>query len=617
MRYANVELDSKADGYDEFKAVDVDSVEVFVNDEKWEKVDSFEGQGADAKVYVLNEKTGYFTFGNGTQGAIPANGQRVKVSYSVERDGFVEIADSMRDTMRQINEERAKNGKAAGEMHIYSSFDTNEFIKTMHNKGYDKKYDGLTIHPYSFGPGNNFNGEDFYLEAMKLGNNSVAHVREKAELMKSYDERLVPVISEYGIYNSRNTLVRSQTHALYIVRCIMEYAKLGSPYIQKHCLVDWYSSGGDSLGPTQQAVIQAYPVQGQSDTGTGEGTFRFFKTPSASAFEMLNSTFGDNLVSTTNSFMPTLRNGVEQLHFAASTDEAGNTYVSIVNLNPGTATPANKDIVRLKIDGVDLTGRSMEISTLAGEAFSSENSVDNPNNVPIVKTTATGTAAAHVLELDPHSFTIVKVLAEKQPEPEPTEHTVTFDLNYEGSKVTQVKVVDGQKVAEPETPTREGYEFLGWLKGTEPYNFDEPVTADLTLTASWKKIEAPVAKHTVAFMNGSTVFATAEVENGSTVSKPQTNPVREGHTFEGWYLDGELYDFSTPVTDDLTLVAGFKKNTAPEPEPEPEPEPQPQPQQPARPGGLPTTGDMAAFAAIAATAGSALAYAGHKLKNRR
>ena len=151
------------------------------------------------------------------------------------------------------------------------------------------------------------------------------------------------------------------------------------------------------------------------------------------------------------------------------------------------------------------------------------------------------------------------------------------------------------------------------------------------LTASWKKITAPVAKHTVTFMNGDAVFATAEVESGSTVSKPQDDPVRAGYTFEGWTLDGKPFDFGTAVTDDLTLVAGFKKDVAPEPEPEPQPQPQPQPkpdpqpqpqpepepQQPARPGGLPTTGDMAVFAGIAAAAGSAAVYAGRKLKKRR
>ena len=68
----------------------------------------------------------------------------------------------------------------------------------------------------------------------------------------------------------------------------MEYVKLGSPYIQKHCLSDWYSAGADSLGPTQQAVIQVVKQNG-ADTTTGEGNFAFFSTPSARVFQMLNA----------------------------------------------------------------------------------------------------------------------------------------------------------------------------------------------------------------------------------------------------------------------------------------------------------------------------------------
>ena len=151
----------------------------------------------------------------------------------------------------------------------------------------------------------------------------------------------------------------------------------------------------------------------------------------------------------------------------------------------------------------------------------------------IETSTLTADKAAPRIELAPHSFSILKVTAEEEPEPQPVEHTVTFDPAYEGANATQVKVIEGQKVAEPEAPTREGYEFLGWLNGTEPYDFDAPVTSDLTLTASWKKTETPVTMHTVTFMNGLTVFATTEVESGSTISKPQTDPVREGYTFVG------------------------------------------------------------------------------------
>lgn len=63
--------------------------------------------------------------------------------------------------------------------------------------------------------------------------------------------------------------------------------------------------------------------------------------------------------------------------------------------------------------------------------------------------------------------------------------TVTFD--NEGTKTTAT-VVKGEKVAEPTTPTKEGYTFVGWYNGKEKYDFTKPVTKDLTLTAEWKVV---------------------------------------------------------------------------------------------------------------------------------
>lgn len=351
MRYALVERDKKAADYDTFTAVNVDSVKVKVAGEAWERVDDITKAGASDKVYELNAKTGYFTFGDGTHGMIPAKGAQVTVDYSVNRDGFVAISQKMRDTMEQINADREKAGQTAGEIHIYSSCETEGFVNKMHESGHDALYDGLTIHPYSGDPGNNGNDEAFYLQAMKLGDAKREHVASYVKLMQKYDPEKVPVISEYGIFRSQNLLLRSQTHALYIARAIMDYVELGSPYIQKHCLVDWYSNGADSLGPTQQAVIQAVPVQGSGDTKTGEGDFTFFKTPSASVFTMLNGAFGTNIVSTASTAMPTLSNGVAQYDLMASTDTDGNIYLAVVNLGL-----EGQGAVRLTLPGVDLTG---------------------------------------------------------------------------------------------------------------------------------------------------------------------------------------------------------------------------------------------------------------------
>ncbi len=62
----------------------------------------------------------------------------------------------------------------------------------------------------------------------------------------------------------------------------------------------------------------------------------------------------------------------------------------------------------------------------------------------------------------------------------------------------------------------------------------------------------------------------ASVYKNSPVSKP-VSPVKSGYVFTGWYLNGVLYDFSTPVTSDIELVAGWVKgeirngeNTIPE-----------------------------------------------------
>lgn len=234
------------------------------------------------------------------------------------------------------------------------------------------------------------------------------------------DNTKVPAISEYGIYPSYDTMVRSQTHALYIARVLMEYIRLDSPYIQKHCLVDWYSSGGDSLGPTQQAVIQAVPQEG-ADIITGEGDYKFFSTPSARVFEMYNSASGTDVLSSTFSDTRLLDNGTEQYAAMASKDADGNVYLALVN-----SKLEGKGVVEIKVDGVDLSGKTLEIQYISGDTFYAENTIDNPDNVDVIRTTDTvaeNSETARVV-VEPHSFTIVKVvnaLVEEPDTPDVTE----------------------------------------------------------------------------------------------------------------------------------------------------------------------------------------------------
>ena len=52
---------------------------------------------------------------------------------------------------------------------------------------------------------------------------------------------------------------------------------------------------------------------------------------------------------------------------------------------------------------------------------------------------------------------------------------------------------------------------------------------------------------------------TQEVKINDTVSKP-ADPEYEGYTFIGWFVDGEEYDFSTPVKGNLTITAEWEEN---------------------------------------------------------
>lgn len=65
---------------------------------------------------------------------------------------------------------------------------------------------------------------------------------------------------------------------------------------------------------------------------------------------------------------------------------------------------------------------------------------------------------------------------------------------------------------------------------------------------------------TVSFEDGVNEAIVVEVEVGSTVAKPKTDPVKDGHIFLGWYLDGEEYDFNAPVTENILLEAEWEEN---------------------------------------------------------
>ena len=135
-------------------------------------------------------------------------------------------------------------------------------------------------------------------------------------------------------------------------------------------------------------------------------------------------------------------------------------------------------------------------------------------------------------------------------------YTVTFD-SYGGTPVPPAQEVEyGLTATEPADPTLKGYTFAFWYLGEDEqnataYDFDTPVTENITLTAKWN-----INKYTVTFdsYGGTPVPPAQEVEYGLTATEPAA-PEKTGYTFDGWYLGDEKYDFSAAVEQNITLTA--------------------------------------------------------------
>lgn len=80
------------------------------------------------------------------------------------------------------------------------------------------------------------------------------------------------------------------------------------------------------------------------------------------------------------------------------------------------------------------------------------------------------------------------------------------------------------KASAPDAPVKSGYRFAGWYSGDAKWNFDTPVTENLTLTAKWEKIHisAPSApRYDVAVSDGahgSVSVSPKSASKGSTVT---------------------------------------------------------------------------------------------------
>lgn len=126
------------------------------------------------------------------------------------------------------------------------------------------------------------------------------------------------------------------------------------------------------------------------------------------------------------------------------------------------------------------------------------------------------------------------------------EYTITMDLNGGSGQEKVVYTITDEEFELP-TPTRNGYEFVGWTgeRITTPQTsvkIPKGSTGNKAYTANWK-----VIRYTITLVtNGGAVIASIRytVEDSVTLPIP---PDRPGYEFAGWVLDGSGQFPSTPM----------------------------------------------------------------------
>lgn len=173
------------------------------------------------------------------------------------------------------------------------------------------------------------------------------------------------------------------------------------------------------------------------------------------------------------------------------------------------------------------------------------------------------------------SVTEVNLYAQWEQVPEDARYVTVHFYDEFGTYLGDGAVLNGTSdwSGPIDAPELDGYTFLGWaeeggsvyspeLLGQVVVSVPDDVT-ELTYIAHYEKTPA-TQTHKVTFDDclESTTNQVVEVADGETVARP-ADPVCEGWTFLGWYTDTQLtqeFDFSTPVTADMTLYAKWQQN---------------------------------------------------------
>ena len=159
-------------------------------------------------------------------------------------------------------------------------------------------------------------------------------------------------------------------------------------------------------------------------------------------------------------------------------------------------------------------------------------------------------------------------------------YKVTFNANGHGTAPTAQNVEENKKATEPTEPSATGYTFDGWYtdqacSDDKKFDFDTPITEDITLYAKWTINQYTVTLNpnypdgqtgTFTDKDGNSVNKIELKYDYNTASMNLTNLYEEikleGYQFNGWYnatAGGSRWTSTGTITKDINLYAQWTK----------------------------------------------------------
>ncbi len=358
--------------YSQYYPVVTDSQEIFVGGVTWTEVDSFEGCDGNAQVYMFDETIGKITFGDGVNGKIPSQGQKIRMDYQHIHAGFEAYYDAMK------------------------AVDPNIKVVSCIEKVYDyiedkSKCDGIVKHNYPvLGGASDARGlHDNYINRADGLINSFVNDDAAVKTAAGRNDAILAT-TEYGIIPIPHVFsdpdddlhrdeARMLSRGLHFATILIAAAQMEKELLIHQGFTAYSFGGGAGLGSAGSVYNALYAQDPNNPEITIESAMGLaYKMFGQGHGEIVLNSFVEN-----NPIIDSKNSGdYNALRVLASKDENGDMYLFVVNRDP-----ENDVTAAVNLNGYEMSGNA-EISILNAESYASCNTPEHPEDVYITKSTA-------------------------------------------------------------------------------------------------------------------------------------------------------------------------------------------------------------------------------------